>query len=218
MMNRKALLIFSITLFFVMGIEAQTSNQKFTLNMKTLIQEANSIGTNYDEFVVIGSKFERIGNVETKEWLPYYYAAYCYSMKALRTSKESENLANKADKLLDMALQRGGNRCEILCLKSYAATARLLLDPQHNWMTEGKKSSEYINQAIESEPNNPRACLLLGQSILNTPKEYGGGYDAAKNILEKALEKFKAFKAPNELYPNWGEQYARYLLTQKKSY
>lgn len=191
-------------------------NVKFNASMKSLIQKMDSIGSDHDKFVNLGADFERIGNVEQKEWLPYYYAAYCFTMKALITSKESEELANRADKLLDLAEKKGGDKSEICCVKSYAATARFIINPQQRWMTDGKTSSDLINQAIKENPENPRAYLLLGQSLLNTPKEYGGGFDAAKQVLNKALDKFKVFKPSSDISPKWGEDYTKHLLSKNK--
>jgi len=214
-MRTKSIILFTILMISMTGLHAQ-NEAKYRANMLALIQRMDSIGSESDKFVSLGADFERIGNAEQKKWLPYYYAAYCFSMKALITSEDSEELANRADKLLDLAEKRGGDKSEIYCIKSYAATARLLINPQQKWMTDGKASSDFINQAINENPENPRAYLLLGQSVLYTPKEYGGGNDAAKQIFNKALEKFKLFKPQSDISPQWGEKYTNYLLSKIK--
>lgn len=214
-MRTKSIILFIIFMVSMAGLHAQ-NRAKYHANMFALIQKMDSVGSESDKFVNLGADFERIGNAELKEWLPYYYAAYCFSMKALLTSKESEELANRADQLLDLAEKRGGDKSEIYCVKSYAATARLIINPQQRWMTDGKASSDFINQAIKENPENPRGYLLLGQSVMNTPKEYGGGYDTAKQILNKALEKFKTYKPQSDISPQWGKEYTEYLLQKVK--
>lgn len=214
-MNKMKFFLLTVFMVSLSGLKAQDST-KFIASMKKIIQRMDSVGSDPDKFVSLGADFERIGNVEEKEWLPYYYAGYCYAMKALITSKESEQYANQADKLLDIAEKRGGDKSEISCVKSYAATARFIINPQQRWMTDGKSSSDLITQAIKENPENPRAYLLLGQSMLNTPKEYGGGFDVAKPVLTKALEKFKLFKPASEISPAWGENYTKHLIYKEK--
>ncbi len=212
-MKRRISLLCMLSIFTCLLMAQQPSS--YISTMLSLIEELDTVGAKNDDFVSLGAKFERIGNVEKEEWLPYYYAAYCYAMKALNTSKETEKYADTADKLLDLALERGGDRSEILCIKSYVATSRFILDPQQRWMTDGKASSDFINEAVKENSENPRAYLLLGQSVLYTPKAYGGGFEIAEKILNNALEKFKVFKPESELSPNWGEDYTRHLLTKK---
>ncbi len=50
----------------------------------------------------MANNFTRIADAEKTQWLPYYYAAYCYTMDALREQDVSKKdaIADKADTAL----------------------------------------------------------------------------------------------------------------------
>jgi len=58
----------------------------------------------------------------------------------------------------------------------------------------GRKSANYIDLSIKANPENPRPYLIRAMGIYYTPKAFGGGAEKAVPYLEKALEKYEAFK------------------------
>lgn len=164
----------------------------------------------------LANNFERIGDAEKQQWLPYYYAAYCTVISAFieKDKTKQDGIADKAEELLTKAEGLAGKEnSEIDIVKSMIASAHMMVDPQTRWMQYGKASSENIAKAKELDPTNPRAVYLEGQAKFFTPEAFGGGKAPAKELLEKALVMFDAFKPQSELHPTWGKASTLYFLS-----
>lgn len=166
----------------------------------------------------IANTFERIAAAEKTQWLPYYYAGYCYVMTALM-----ENDPSKVDVIADKAalnataadsLQPGND--EVGCLKSLVATSRISVDPRTRGMKYGMESATLLEQAKQVNAENPRVYLLEGQSLFYTPEQFGGSKSKAKEKFDIALQKFSSFKPASSIAPHWGEAQTRQLLGQIK--
>src|SRR6266571_4195338 len=95
----------------------------------------------------LANNFERIGDAEKLQWLPYYYASYCTVMNAFieKDKTKSDAIADKAEELITKAEGLAGKEnSEIDVIKSMIASAHLMVDPQTRWMQYGKVSSENI--------------------------------------------------------------------------
>ena len=167
-------------------------------------------------FKDLANNFERIGDAEKLQWLPYYYASYCTVMSAFteKDKTKSDAIADKAEELIIKAEGLAGKEnSEIDVIKSMIASAHLMVDPQTRWMQYGKASSENIEKAKALDPTNPRPVYLEGQAKFFTPESFGGGKEPAKVLLEKALVMFDAFKPQTELDPAWGKSSTLYFLS-----
>lgn len=162
------------------------------------------------------NNFERIANVKQTEWLPYYYAGFCQVMLAFMEQDNSkvDALSDKAGELATKAAALSKDNSEITCLQSMVASSRIKVDPQSRGMEFGMKSAQLLKAAQKLDTSNPRVYLLDGQGKFYTPEQYGGGKDAAKPILEEAVQKFASFKPASALAPHWGEERAKLLLAQ----
>ena len=160
--------------------------------------------------------FERIADAEKSQWLPYYYAAYCQVMLVFVNPDKSkiDELADKAALNLDKADALNPKNSEIACVRSLVASARLMVDPQTRGMKYGMEAGQQIELAKTYNPENPRVYMLLGQSLLFTPEQFGGSKTKAKANLEVALQKYAAFKPESDIAPHWGESYAKELLSK----
>lgn len=170
----------------------------------------NSIGE-------LANNFERIGDVEKTQWLPYYYAAYCTVMNAYtQTDKtKTDAIADKADALLVKAeALNGKENSEIYVIKSMIASSHMMVDPQARWQQYGLSSTTAMNKAKALDPANPRPVYLEGQTKLYTPESFGGGKAPAKELFTKALQMFDTFKPQSELDPTWGKMSTQYFLSQ----
>ncbi|WP_143310714.1 hypothetical protein [Chitinophaga vietnamensis] len=158
--------------------------------------------------------FERIGEAEKTQWLPYYYASYCEVMLAFMQSDKTkvDGLADQAEQNLDKAETLSPKNSEITCIRSLVASARLTVDPMTRGMKYGPLAGSLLEQAKQLDPENPRVYVLQGQSLLFTPEQFGGSKSQAKTTLELALQKFAAFKPASAIHPHWGEPYAKGLL------
>lgn len=164
----------------------------------------------------LANNFERIGDAEKFQWLPYYYAAYCnvISTYTEKDKTKTDAIADKAEELIIKAEGLAGKEnAEIDVIKSMIASSHMMVDPQSRYKKYGAASSENIKKAEELDPTNPRPVYLEAQAKFYTPPAFGGGKDIAKTLFEKALKMFDSFKPASELHPTWGKSATEYFLS-----
>lgn len=163
----------------------------------------------------LANNFERIGDAEKTQWLPYYYAAYSQILSTYTEKDQSkvDPVADKGEELITKAEAIAGKEnSEIAVIKSMIASAHMMVDPQSRYMKYGAASGSNIEKAKVMDPTNPRPVYLQAQAALYTPEAFGGGKAIAKPLFEKALVMFDAFKPETELHPAWGKAMAQYFL------
>ncbi len=210
---KKFLILFAATLINILLL---AQSEKYVNAMKANISQLDSGFTN-GNFAMLSNNFERIGEAEKTQWLPFYYASYCSVMNALmeKDKTKTDAIADKAEQLIKKAeTVAGKENSEICIVKSMIASAHMMVDPQSRWQQYGQTSSAYIAKAKALDPANPRALYLEGQAKFYTPESFGGGKAQAKELFTKALEMFDAFKPETELHPSWGRLSTQYFLTQ----
>ncbi len=185
-------------------------SEKYTAAMKKNLADIDSAFAKNEpaNLVDIAASFERIGDAEKTQWLPYYYAAYCQITYAFMKNDPANNdaLAEKADQLLAKAEALEKNNSEISLLKAMSASVHMLVNPMQRWMEYGPKIQQLAQDAQTQDPNNPRPHWFNGTSLKNTPEQFGGGCATAKPELEKAVELFSTFKPASDLHPSWGKE------------
>ena len=167
----------------------------------------------------LANNFTRIADAEKTQWLPYYYAAYCTVMSGFVEADKSktDGIADKAEELIIKAETLAGKpNSETHVIRSMIASAHMMVDPQARWQRYGAASSENIAIAKELDPTNPRPVYLEGQEKFYTPEAFGGGKAPAKELFEKAIVMFAAFKPQSLLDPTWGMASTEYFLAQCK--
>jgi len=187
-----------------------SQSEKFTAAMKKNLADIDSVFIKNEttKLVDIANSFERIGDAEKNQWLPYYYAAYCQLTYSFVKNDPANNdvIADKADQLLAKAEALEKSNSEISLLKAMSASVHMLVNPMQRWMVYGPKVQQFSQEAITLDPTNPRPHWFNGVSLKNTPEQFGGGCNTAKPQFEKAVTLFAAFKPASELHPNWGKQ------------
>ncbi len=186
--------------------------------MKSNIAQLDSLMTkgNYDE---LANNFTRIGDAEKTQWLPYYYAAFCYATAAMseKDNSKKDAIADKADAQITKAESiLGKENSETDIIKAMIATAHMTVDPQNRYMTYGPTISDNIQKAEKLDPTNPRPVLFEAENKFFTPEAYGGGKDVAKPLFDTASKLFDNFKPETDLSPNWGKSTLQYFLSQYK--
>lgn len=167
------------------------------------------------EMLALSNMFERIGEGEKTQWLPYYYAAYTCVManySGLEVSRKDEILA-RAGSMLDKALSLKPNESELICLKAFQEMALLQIDPMQRGMKYMSEIYALLAQAQQLNPENPRVYYLKGLMLLNTPSQFGGDPVKAKQLLALAIEKFNVQKVI-EFYPVWGKAHCQQMLSK----
>lgn len=197
-------------------ISTKAQSDKYVGTMKKNLAMFDSVKTT-TEYQGLAAAFERIGDAEKTQWLPYYYAALALTTPGWQDTKLDKDVnAEKIKALCDKAdalAKENMDKSEILAIRNMAATQQMLVDPQSRWATYGPESDKYLLKAKELNANNPRLYYLEGAGTFGKPEQFGGGKAKAKPILEKAVELFKAEK-PKDLYPRWGQKQAEDMLAQ----
>lgn len=207
-------LFLSLSLLISISVFAQSD--KYTEVMSNSVKQYSE-AKSADEIIAIAQKFERIANAEKTQWLPYYYSSLIKArMSFMGIGGDKDVVADEAQALIEKAESLSKNNCEILCVKSMIATAKMVIDPQNRYMQYGMQMNQYLQQAKEADKENPRPYILEANNLINTPEQYGGGCGTSKPTAEKALELFNKFKPASELLPNWGKDMIEQVLNRCK--
>jgi hypothetical protein len=184
-----------------------------------MLENIKSIDTTkkYSDFIALAGTFEQIASVEKSEWLPKYYAAFCYIQASFGIPDEDKKdvMANKAIEIADNALKLRPTESELYTLIGFANIAKLSAKPMLRGMTYSSKIKDFLVKACELDSKNPRPVYLLGTLTYNTPEFAGGGKEKAMTQLKDALTKFNEFVPVNDLSPLWGKKGCEYYINKK---
>ena len=199
----------SILAFLLLGfaVQAQTPNEKYVKAMEKALLGLDSLKTS-EAWLAASNNFERIAQKETKEWLPPYYVAFCQTM-AFNLSKDQnmyELFAKRAEAFVDKADALNPNNSDIYVLKCMISGLFIRLNPMANGQKYGILAGIQLEKAKSLDPENPRAYMQDGATLLFTPPQWGGDKVKAKAALETAAAKYEVFKPASSIHPNWGKK------------
>jgi tetratricopeptide (TPR) repeat protein len=195
---------------------AFSQSDKYVAAMQKNLSLFDSAKT-VEDFTRLANTFERIGDAEKTQWLPYYYAglALCTSGWMPEVKDKDANAARIngfCDKAEAIATT-DADKAEILSIRNMSGTQQMMVDPQTRWASYGQAAGQALEKALKLDPNNPRLYYLRGMSLFGTPVQFGGGKDKAKPVFEKAVELYKQQK-PKDLYPRWGQKQSEDMVLQ----
>jgi hypothetical protein len=219
-------LLLAATIIFSVAAHAQSD--KYTDAMKKNLSLFDSAKTPAD-FENMAAGFQRIGDAEKTQWLPYYWQGlalarigwmYFPDEKGI-TAVKVDNLdqtvtdlaarINAAADKAEAATTDDAAKSDILILRNMAATQQMVVDPQSRYMTFGAQAAQYLEKAKQLNPNNPRPYYMQAMSVFSTPEQFGGGKAPAKPIFQKAVDLGKAEQA-KPLCPHWSLEQAEQML------
>lgn len=207
--------LLTIICFMSIGVTAFGQSPKFNDAMTKALADLDTCKTG-DAFVAMANKFDRIAMAEKNQWLPFYYSGL-----ARATAIYVYNDASKIDAILDIAEKSAATadllmpeNSEIYVLKSMILGGRIMVDPMTRGQMYGMQSMMMMSKAMTLDANNPRAYYLMGQSLLYTPPQFGGGADKACPLLQTSKEKYAIFVPASALHPNWGADQVEEALKQ----
>ena len=209
----KTLTLSIITMMIAASVIGQ--NDQFATamsdNLKSLAKAENS-----EDYQNLANQFDRIAGVETAEWLPLYYAGFCYINMSFseRDGDKVDQLLDKAQKYIDRAEEMNSNSAELAILQGFLFQGRISVNPMTRGMKYAGKADDQFREAKRIDPENPRIYYLLGMNAYNTPSMFGGGAKAAQPHFSEAAEKYKTFEPQSKLDPNWGEESNKNMLEQ----
>lgn len=216
---KKVLLSFALLVAFFSVALAQS--EKYVKAMQDKVAAVDTL-RNPQALLDLSAAFERIGEAEKTQWLPYYYAALTEVSAAFTSgtgnlkAEKTDPMADKAEALLTKAEALTKDNSEIFILKKMIANLRMMADPMNRYMTYGAQGAQALQTARSLNPENPRTLLLEAEDKFFTPEQFGGSKTEAKRLFEEALKKYDSFKPATPLDPVWGRPTAAYFLSQIK--
>jgi len=216
-MKRVCILLFLIVLFNVAGIAQSEKYMKAMEDKVSQVEQARTV----EKWLELSNSFERIGEAEKDQWLPFYYAAMSRVMMGNMMAngqlggfaEKTDPEADKAEQLLAKASALTTENSEIWCIKKMIATLRMMADPMTRFQTYGLAASEALQKARQLDPQNPRTYLLEGQDKFYTPEQFGGSKTEAKTLFEESIKKQESFKPLSSIHPSWGMVQAKYFYS-----
>jgi len=195
---------------------AFSQSDKYAAAMEQNLTKFDSAKT-VEDFTRLANNFERIGDAEKTQWLPYYWAGIALSTSGWMPSvTDKDGNSAKINALCDKAeslTTNNADKSEILALRNMAATQQMLVDPATRWASYGKTAGEALEKGMQLNDANPRLYYLKGMSLFGTPAQFGGGKEKAKPVFEKAVELYKS-EPQKKLYPHWGQKQAEDMVAQ----
>jgi hypothetical protein len=195
-------ILFSFLMSCVLISPAQSDKYIAAMNKNLALFDSAKTTADYQ---TLANTFERIGDAEKTQWLPYYYAGLALATSGWNDPKVDKDAnSTRINTLCDKAAVLDNNS-EIYAIRNMSATQQMMIDPQTRWQTYGVQAAKDLDEGLKLNPDNPRLYYLRGESIFNTPVAFGGGKEKAKPVFEKALALFNTDK-PKPMYPNWGRE------------
>ncbi len=212
--------VFAILLAFITSMSVVGQSDKYVKTMESKMAAVDSTMTSA-ALIDLANSFQRIGDAEKNQWLPYYYAALMQAKSGYMLSNNGQTpspsvidpIADKSEELIKKAEELAGQNSEIYIVKKMIATLRLMADPMNRWQTNGPEATEALAKAKELNPENPRTLLLEGQDKFYTPEQYGGSKTEAKALFEAAIKKYESFKPESSISPQWGLSTTKYFYS-----
>ena len=172
-----------------------------------MLQEANDPAALTD----VANRFERIAKAEKEQWLPRYYTAYAYIRQANQseTTAQKDEYLNIAQQHLDQAMELQSEESELMTLQGYLQMIRVSIDPASRGQQLGPVATQTLTRALELNPKNPRALLMLGQMLYGTDKFFGNDTSMACAMIQQSVIKFEQEDVSDPLMPHWGAKTAQ---------
>lgn len=203
------------TLLLLIGFSSFAQSDQYVEMMKSAIPKI-AYPNSAEEIQAAANQFERIANVETKEWLPAYYATIAYVTLASKNMQAGGDkiveYVDKAKASLVKAQAIAPENSEVLTAQGYVSLAHIWINPMVNGAKYTPQAYGEFDQATKADPTNPRPYYLRGQNTYFTPEAFGGGADNAKPMLLKAQEMFETFEPASDIAPDWGKESTDYFL------
>ena len=177
---------------------AQTAFEKAMTEKITTVEGQKTA----DEYTALANDFDRIGTKESKNWLPYYYAAYATIQKGrnlMQSGKTNEldAVAADAEKYIAKAEALSPDNAELFILKKMTSGLRMMADPMSRYMRETPIAQQALAKAESLDPNNPRLTILKAEDAYFTPEQFGGSKAKGTELFKKAVEQVYNLQAKN---------------------
>jgi len=198
----------------VIALNAQ--NKEAYIKAMTSGLEKMGAAQSIEDLQGVAGQFERIAANVEKDWYSNYYASLAYtrmSMMAKGISTKDE-YSNKALELVKKAKNNSPNNSEVVALEGYVYMMQLAADPNSRGQMLSGKAMQTFGQALNLNPENPRAIALMAQMRYGTAQFFGSSTADACGMAKKSLPLFEAEERGMSFDPTWGIDMANSLIGQ----
>lgn len=202
--------------YFNSGAQGKTTTAALQ-NAVTKLDRAKNAG----EYEGLEKEFLGIAEQEKKNWLPYYYAAFCNAKIGFLKQDDGEGIepfsnrgedqAKRAKTLLDTVGQKK-ELSEVYTVLSMVYRTKVFINPMTYGRKYGKLSQEYRVKAQALNPQNPRAIYVKAWEMYKTPKLWGGNKELGRQLAEQSLGLLK--DPETGVHPHWGKAESQELLNK----
>ncbi|QZK91800.1 hypothetical protein K5V07_09970 [Flavobacterium sp. CHNK8] len=156
--------------------------------------------------------FERIAAAEKSSWLPNYYVALVNTNAAFATKDKEQVslLLNKAQKAVDIEMDKNPNNAELLVVQAMIHTAWIAFDPMTNGQKLAGPVMQLYGKAQAIAPENPRVVFCKAEFEIGGAKFWGTDTKPMCAQIEKAIGLFATFKPETVFSPSWGLERAQF--------
>ena len=197
-----------LTLLLIVPLAGLTEEINKMVKEAKKITEDSYFTFQKGDFLKASGICERVLSQDKNNPHALYYLGY--SQYRLLNIAMVANNKKELEELLDKAVKNANNLAEY---ENYKSEANVLLAGIHMMeltlnpneaMTLSQVIHGYLDKALAEDENNPRAYLIRGTMIFNTPEAFGGGAKNAVNLLQNSINLFEKEKDKN-LMPSWGK-------------
>lgn len=204
-----------ITFIFTLFIAAAFTNESYQKAMQASIAQLDS-ANNQDQLIAVANAFERIGQKESAEWLPLYYAGLAYVYlgfdQKLNLTEKDQYFA-KAEELAAKAADISTNNSEITTLQGFALMGKLSADPTNRGQSLSPQVMQLFGKAMAQDKANPRVLYLMAQMEMGLARFFGNSTEKACGMLQQSIALFEA-NSTEGINPAWGQEQAQAILQQ----
>ena len=152
--------------------------------------------------------FERIGNAEKTNWLPYYNVALLKTRTtfAMKDNSKIEAQLKIAEDFIAKADAISPDNSEIYVLKALINVAKIASNPMVYGASLSAPTSKLYQKAIALDKNNPRAQSGLIDFEMGGAKFFNKDLTPYCKKLQKTLAMYDAFTPVSKFHPNWGKE------------
>ena len=203
---------FLLSIAMLISVASFSQTDKYTMAMQKNLAMLDSAKSAAD-LNAASAAFERVGDAEKTQWLPYYWAALAkVRIGWVDNSTDKDKLAGETKAIIAKGEAINSNS-EFQSLRDMAAVQQMMVNPQERWQTYGTEAATALQKGMQMDPKNPRLYYLQGMSVFNTPEQFGGGKAKAKPLFQQAADLYKT-EEKKPLYPTWGADKNDQMLAQ----
>ncbi|WP_232829179.1 DUF2141 domain-containing protein [Aureibaculum luteum] len=151
--------------------------------------------------------FERIAQVETENWLPYYNLALLKARTTfeMKDKKKVATHLKAAAEFADKAAAISPDNSEIYVLKAFINVAKIVMDPMTYGASLTPETTGFYQKAIALDKINPRAQSGLVEFEMGGAQFFNQDLSPYCKRLKATVAMYDNFKPKSKFHPNWGK-------------